>query len=1351
MVAPANDLIVNAQTIVSGSTYTGSTVEATAEPGENHYTLDAPSSTAKSVWFKFDLDNDAIVHLDTKGSDFDTVLKLYYAEGNPSPQGPADLSLWGTWDDRDTPPYDNTSEIAGAQLCFDLGPWYVQLEGPDTYSGNYQLLFELTPIAPPPNATPATATVVTEAGGTYSGTNWGGNNSGFGFHWGDGIGAGVWFKLDHQHGGTLTVETLGSDYDTDTHVYSCSVGEDVTTSPSTVLIYSNDSGSWYDSRTDYTSRAEVGGIRPDLDYYILIDGYAYQRGNWQAAISFTPLYVGSAAAPIVTSGVATGDSPARVYTASGSLKALVEEEKNRAAGDASELYVVPTAADESGMAAVWSSILSGDTPGAAGAAEQYGYEVYDYTDTDTGRSSWVLRENVRRARNWGTYILNRAANARDEVIGVPHMLFDTNTETQGIRVYEDRGSRMFALAGAHRNANAATDADGYRVADVANYTGANVFQSIIEASGLTASSVIIEPHAFGSTTVPPYGSAHMRAGSPVEVVIDPPATSGFVPKPANLQVGDLMLTFAVVDEPADTLIAPSGWTAVAPEVNDVRKVALLSKVADEADVAGTGWTWSWQTINKGLLGFVHYENAAGIEVAASTSEPGSSVTTHSTPSITTTTPDDILVAFFAVSNATSWKYSGATGTPHRAATWHTSASYSSSAAIYDNDNFTSPPGTYQATAINSTASSGAGFFIVAIKPAGPVVDVDAVISDGIADSPASPTSVGWAERFRSKGYTAIANDGSWPLTATPNRQGRYINSLGGVFVSAEQAYSLRTSDIDNAVAALDMLTPSAHIGLATASHSYHGTATGASAHAGSAQGLLLDAGSPTGSTSHAGAATAALAESGTGHGTRTSAGSSGAFEVVHGQASGKRDARAIAAGDQLTAGSAAGHRSADGTASGPQVVHGSAIGFVSHAGAATGALAGSGVASGRVSHAGSATASTRLSGTVSGRAIHLATGVGGLVVHGSSTGAIEHRGSVTASLTEHAVTEGHAAHRASASGATTLAGSPSGELHPVGSATAPLSSSGAGQGYRTASGLATGRQVIRAKRVMGGTDAGGYADGFLTASGVASGATAHRGGSSGSLSHTASATGASEHTGSTAGGTHVQGVATGTAPVVAAALGSASGTVLVAAIPAGQTEHRAAGSGTASLTGNAGGRAQHEAGSVASIVTTISASGHVQHRASASGAVVITGTQATGARASLSRATGQVVATGSAAGARVALGSASGSDLLTILAHGSVEHDASASGSLTVSGTSFGVHPLRGQASGSLTLTPGLVTGVAVSVDLRLDPHGVRLAIKANGYRAKLAFNDVDGTLIKKNEAYARIDKNNASARIEEG
>jgi hypothetical protein len=101
---------------------------------------------------------------------------------------------------------------------------------------------------------------------------------------------------------------------------------------------------------------------------------------------------------------------------------------------------------------VASAMAWGDVKAAARKAKKLDYEVVEFSDTETKKSYYVLREDleaVKSIRGWGSYIIN--PNSRvDALVEVPHPFADVHTPEIGGQIFEECEARGFLLAGAHR-------------------------------------------------------------------------------------------------------------------------------------------------------------------------------------------------------------------------------------------------------------------------------------------------------------------------------------------------------------------------------------------------------------------------------------------------------------------------------------------------------------------------------------------------------------------------------------------------------------------------------------------------------------------------------------------------------------------------------------------------------------------------------------------------------------------------------------------------------------------------------------------------------------------------------------
>lgn len=164
---------------------------------------------------------------------------------------------------------------------------------------------------------------------------------------------------------------------------------------------------------------------------------------------------------------------ADVVQESGDFTVEIARLKSLAFGKDSGLYVPPAPQQRGSFASMAESLLAGDTAAADGMAAALGYEVVEFTDTN----SWLVLHGLRevlqgggQTKGWGAYFVNLSSEVAD-LIEVPHPLFDSYSWDVGARVFIDCRARAFLMAGAHRNAN------GSGTADVAHLTN-TIFHAV---------------------------------------------------------------------------------------------------------------------------------------------------------------------------------------------------------------------------------------------------------------------------------------------------------------------------------------------------------------------------------------------------------------------------------------------------------------------------------------------------------------------------------------------------------------------------------------------------------------------------------------------------------------------------------------------------------------------------------------------------------------------------------------------------------------------------------------------------------------------------------------------------------
>ena len=174
-------------------------------------------------------------------------------------------------------------------------------------------------------------------------------------------------------------------------------------------------------------------------------------------------------------------------------------------------FVAPSAAEQNDWRSVVNQMLQGSCGFALPASLLGIARISNFSDSSNGRSYCVLME-VRDVngdgfvdRGWGTFVVYGAAT-RELSHQAPHPIADSTTELQAITIFKDTESRSYLMAGAHRNANAATSScqSSYNAADAAHNT-ANMFQAtngeLMAYYGTTAWNAI-QWHGMATDTCP---------------------------------------------------------------------------------------------------------------------------------------------------------------------------------------------------------------------------------------------------------------------------------------------------------------------------------------------------------------------------------------------------------------------------------------------------------------------------------------------------------------------------------------------------------------------------------------------------------------------------------------------------------------------------------------------------------------------------------------------------------------------------------------------------------------------------------------------------------------------------------
>ncbi|MDB4655476.1 PKD domain-containing protein [Flavobacteriales bacterium] len=279
-VVPPNDLCGDAQAILCGETLSGTTVNATAtaEPAiASGAACGTNLETAPGVWYSWVSDGSDITVTTCDAADFDTKIGIFTGTCG------ALTCVAGNDDDFDctgaTSTVADVSTVSGET-------YYFYVTGFLTQTGTFDIT--LTCVAPPP--TPANDNVC-DAATLVLGANTGFTNVGATVEtdeplppatgcvvqdgWCDfesGLNNTIWFTFQGPASGNLTIDTDGSDDDTQIAAYSAVSCQDFTTSGLPVQIAANDDNNdWV--TTQYSSILFLCGLTPGETYFLQVDGY----------------------------------------------------------------------------------------------------------------------------------------------------------------------------------------------------------------------------------------------------------------------------------------------------------------------------------------------------------------------------------------------------------------------------------------------------------------------------------------------------------------------------------------------------------------------------------------------------------------------------------------------------------------------------------------------------------------------------------------------------------------------------------------------------------------------------------------------------------------------------------------------------------------------------------------------------------------------------------------------------------------------------------------------------------------------------------------------------------------------
>lgn len=175
----------------------------------------------------------------------------------------------------------------------------------------------------------------------------------------------------------------------------------------------------------------------------------------------------------------SADAQSLLKRQTGDLSDLVTKASKNLIRRDSDAFRVPTDGQLRAWQFITKSIFEGRRDDAQRMIEQlsFPYEISAFQDSVSKREYIVLEEKVPLQAGWGLYVFD-TATANDLAIEVPHTVFDSNTEFQGVDAFRQTQARAFLMAGAHRRTSkqespctqpkSANEDSRYPVSDVAH-------------------------------------------------------------------------------------------------------------------------------------------------------------------------------------------------------------------------------------------------------------------------------------------------------------------------------------------------------------------------------------------------------------------------------------------------------------------------------------------------------------------------------------------------------------------------------------------------------------------------------------------------------------------------------------------------------------------------------------------------------------------------------------------------------------------------------------------------------------------------------------------------------------------
>jgi hypothetical protein len=140
---------------------------------------------------------------------------------------------------------------------------------------------------------------------------------------------------------------------------------------------------------------------------------------------------------------------------------------------------------------------------------------------------------------------------------------------------------------------------------------------------------------------------------------DSSTTNRIVPAPASIAVGDLLVAFIFMHNTGTVSTRPSGWANWITQNEGTDETLIVEwKIAEAGDVGASTFTWTTSAAAAGpeICLRITGHNATPLDVLNSGSSPNG--TSHTTPNITTTVTDTLVLSIFGQDESSAGTWSG---------------------------------------------------------------------------------------------------------------------------------------------------------------------------------------------------------------------------------------------------------------------------------------------------------------------------------------------------------------------------------------------------------------------------------------------------------------------------------------------------------------------------------------------------------------------------------------------------------------------------------------------------------------------------------------------------------------------